>query len=275
MQDVFPKKKFIVLLSCFLIPSFLYWTSGLHKEGLIFVGIALMVYHFYFGFKEGRFPVSRILMILFGFVLVLILRNFLIITLVAPIIAWFISQKLNKKPLLVYGLVYAVFIFLFFISGSIHSKLDLPQATVTKQKEFLRHKGGSSVPVRELEPDFISFIRNMPQALTLTIIRPYPSDVRHLLSLAAAVEINFLILLFVVFCIWHRNGSREPRFVLFCILLAFGILLMVGYTVNILGAIVRYRSIVFPFLIVPMMARIDWKRIGSLIAPNIRNNNNV
>jgi len=50
-----------------LIPSFLYWTSGLHKEGLIFVGLSLMIYHFYFGFKEKKFPFYRILLILLGF----------------------------------------------------------------------------------------------------------------------------------------------------------------------------------------------------------------
>src|SRR5690349_19223865 len=35
MKDVFPAKKIPVLVTSFLVPSFLYWTSGLHKEGLI------------------------------------------------------------------------------------------------------------------------------------------------------------------------------------------------------------------------------------------------
>src|SRR5207248_8235882 len=52
MADVYPAKKIAVLLATFLIPSFLYWTSGLHKEGLIFTGLALVCFHFYFGLKE-------------------------------------------------------------------------------------------------------------------------------------------------------------------------------------------------------------------------------
>jgi hypothetical protein len=39
MTDVFPSKKITILISAFLIPSFLYWTSGLHKEGLLFTGM--------------------------------------------------------------------------------------------------------------------------------------------------------------------------------------------------------------------------------------------
>ena len=33
MNDVYPGKKLQVLIAVFLIPSFLYWASGLHKEG--------------------------------------------------------------------------------------------------------------------------------------------------------------------------------------------------------------------------------------------------
>jgi hypothetical protein len=42
MTDVFARKNFAILAACFLVPSFLYWTSGIHKEGLIFTGIALL-----------------------------------------------------------------------------------------------------------------------------------------------------------------------------------------------------------------------------------------
>ena len=48
MTDVFPGKKIAIVLATFLIPSFLYWTSGLHKEGFIFLGISLITYCIYF-----------------------------------------------------------------------------------------------------------------------------------------------------------------------------------------------------------------------------------
>ena len=54
MADVFPAQKRIILLTTFLVPSFLYWASGIHKEGLIFTGIALIIFHIYFGNKENK-----------------------------------------------------------------------------------------------------------------------------------------------------------------------------------------------------------------------------
>jgi hypothetical protein len=275
MKDVFAFKQFFILLSCFLIPSFLYWTSGLHKEGLIFLGLALIIYHFYFAFKEQRFSLSRILWILLGFALVLILRNFLIITLIPPLFAWALSMRWKIKPIWIYIPVTIIFIVGYFTAKYIHPNFDFPQATVSKQQEFLKLGGGSAVAVRELEPTFKSFLVNAPQALSLTTIRPYPSDVRHLLSLVAAAEINFLLLLFLAFLFIRRKGGPPTSFILFCIFLSFSILMMVGYTVNILGAIVRYRSIVLPLLMTPIIVNIDWDRIWNWIKPYIKKNNQV
>lgn len=275
MQDVFPTKKIPVLLATFLIPSFIYWTSGLHKEGLIFLGFALIAYHFYFGFKEKKFPVYRIAIILLGFLLVLILRNFLIITLIPALLAWIAARKLHYRPVFVFASIYLLFIIVFFTARYVHPKLDFPQAVAIKQQEFLSLGGNSAVDVKKVEPTFTSFIANAPQAFSISTIRPYPSDVHHLLSLAAAVEVNFLLLLFVVFLFWRTNGTTLTPFILFCLFLSFSVLLMIGYSVNVLGAIVRYRSIVLPFLIVPMVAKIDWNKMGTLLFNNINNKNNV
>ena len=275
MQDVYPRRKIAVLLATFLIPSFLYWTSGLHKDGLIFVGIALAVYHIYFGLKEKSFPIYRILLILFGLLIVLGLRNFLIVPLVPAIFAWIVANKLKFKPVITFSILYLVFIVFFFTAKYIHPKLDFAEAVTIKQQEFLKLGGGSAVSVEQLKPTFISFIVNAPQALTLSVIRPFPSDVRHLLSLAAACEINLLLLLFIIFLIWRVNGLRLTPFILFCLFFSISVLMMVGYTVNILGAIVRYRSIIFPFLLVPMMAKINWGKINNLFLGNINNKNNV
>lgn len=275
MQDVFPSRKIAVLLAIFLVPSFIYWTSGLHKDGLIFVGLALIAYHFYFGFKEQSFPFYRILCIALGLALVVILRNFLIVPLVPAMIAWILATRLRLKPVFVFSGVYFLFILLFFTAKYIHPKLDFPEAVAIKQGEFLSLGGSSAVTVQKLTPNFISFVKNAPQAFALSTIRPYPSDVHHLLSLAAAIEINALLLLFIIFLVWRKNGTGLSPFLLFCLFFSFSVLMMIGYSVNVLGAIVRYRSLIFPFLLVPMLAKIDWNKIYKLIFTNIDNKNNI
>lgn len=274
MKDIFPLKKLPVLIACFLIPSFLYWTSGLHKEGLIFTGLSLLMYHFYFGFKEKKFPVYRILLIVFGFSLVIILRNFLVLPLMPPLIAWILSEKLKAKPILIYGSIFLLALVLFFTTKYLSPALDLPQDVVTKQQEFIALEGHSSVTVNHLQPTFTSFLENAPQAFALAAIRPYPSDVRHLLSLAAALEIAVVWILFLVFAFWRKSGTGLSPFLLFCIFFSFSVLFMIGYSVNNLGAIVRYRSIVFPLLLTPLLAKINWSGINEILFKNIKNENN-
>jgi hypothetical protein len=275
MKDVFPRRKISVLIATFLIPSFIYWTSGLHKEGLIFTGLGLICYHLYYGFKEHSFSFARVAMIVLGFLLVLIFRNFLILPLLTAVIAWIASEKLKVKPIKAFGLIYLVALVIFFCGKYISPKLDFLDAVAVKQKEFMNLGGGSAIQVNSLEPTISSFISNTPQAFLLSTIRPYPSDVHHLLSLAAAADINTVLLFFIVFLFWRRNGIQMNSFLMFCLFFSFSVLMMIGYSVNVLGAIVRYRSIVIPFLIVPLMARIDWDKVGSLFLGNINNKNNI
>ena len=265
MSDAFPTKQLAVLLATFLLPSFIYWTSGIHKDGFVFVGFALIVYNIYYGLKNKNFSLKRYLLILTGLILILTLRNYLLIIILPAMAAWLLAEKLKVKPIIVFSAAYFLFAAAFFGLKYISPGLDFPNAVVNKQQSFLSLKGGSSVPVTVLKPTAFSFLKNMPQALSLSTIRPFPSDVKHLLSLAAATEINILLFCFVLFLLWRKNGKPVQPFFLFCLFFSFTVLLTIGYTVNFLGAIVRYRSIVLPFLVIPMMALIDWNKIALFV----------
>jgi hypothetical protein len=168
----------------------------------------------------------------------------------------------------VFAGVYAAFVVLFFTARFIHPRLNFPEDVVARQEAFLHLGGGSAVTVQALQPSVQSFLLNAPQAFTLSTIRPYPSDVHHLLSLAAAIEINFLLLLAVVCLLFRKKLTADPV-VLFLYFFSLSVLLMIGYTVNILGAVVRYRSIVLSLLLIPIVAQANWRRIGQLIGGNM------
>jgi len=262
MKEVFPEQKIIVLIAIFFVPSFLYWASGIHKEGLIFLGICLIMYHVYFALKEKKWPLKRWLGILLGIFLFLLLRNFLLVLIAPAVIAWLLASRWPRHQLACFGAVYAIAGILFFCLRYIHPKLDFPQAVVDKQQAFLTLVGNSSIPISELKPDALSFLINAPQAITLSAFRPYPSDIHHLFSMAAAIEILLLILLFLTFLIWHKKGAiKDRKPVYFCIFFAISLLLTIGFSVNNLGAIVRYRSIALPLLVPIIAACIDWKKL--------------
>ena len=276
MTDVFPGKKLVILMATFLVPSFLYWTSGIHKEGLIFTGISLVIYCIYFGMKEKKFGFGRIVSLLTGLLLTLALRNFLFAIIIPALLTWLLAYRWPKYGLAIFCSLYLLFGILFFTIRYINPRFDLPQAVVNKQQEFIKLQGGgSTIPIKQLQPNAISFLKNTPQAFTLSTIRPYPSDVRHILSLAAAIEINTLLLMFLVFLFFRTKRLQSKNLVYFCIFFSFSILLAIGFSVNNLGAIVRYRSVIIPLLVIPMAAQIDWSRLSNLLSNNITNKSNV
>jgi hypothetical protein len=248
-SDVFPGKKVQVLLATFLIPSFAYWTSGIHKDGLVFMAISLIIYHVYFGLKEKKFRLSRIFPLFIAFVIILSFRNFLLVILVPALFAWILSTRIPKRNAIIYISTYLICGLLFFSLRYSFPGLDFPQAVVDKQKAFKTLQGNSGIDLPELKPTIGSFLMNTPHALNSTTLRPHPGDVKHILSMAAASETAFLLLLFFLFLFWRSNGINSPSFIWFCIFFSFSFLLSIGLTVSFLGAIVRYRSIILPFLL--------------------------
>lgn len=264
MTEVFPGRKKLVLLATFFIPSFFFWTSGLHKEGLLFVGIALVLYHIYYANKEKHFSIKRISGVILGLLLLLLLRNFLFVIIIPAMIAWIIANRFPKYGLACFISIYVLFGILFFTARYIDPRLDFPQSVVNKQQAFMQLKARSNIPVTPLEPTFQSFINNTPEALLLSFTRPYPKDVKNALPFAAMAEINILLLLFILFLLFRKPGlSRSQNTVLFCLFFSLSYLLMIGYTVNNPGPIVRYRSSTLSLLMVLIIVQTDWERIGN------------
>lgn len=270
MIDVFPGQKVAVMIGCFLLPSFLYWSSGIHKEGAIALGIGLVVYHFYFGLRDNRWSAGRILSIALGLLLLLTLRNFVLAILAPALVAWWLASRQPRRALGVFILFYGVCLLLFFGLRYIDPRLDFPQAVVNKQAAFTALKGSTSIDTRPLEPAPWSFALNIPQAIFMSAARPLPTDANHILSMAAAAEVMLLWLLVLIQLAFPLRGRKMNSFLWFTVFFSATLLLAIGFSVNNLGAIVRYRSVIFPLLVTPILAGVDWQRLNEWTGRNIK-----
>jgi len=94
MHDVYPSKKWLIIAGLFGIPSFLFWCSGVHKDGLIFSALGLIFLYFHL-FLQKKYSPGSILTMLFCILLVFGLRNYLALALV-PVL--FIGWLMNAFP---------------------------------------------------------------------------------------------------------------------------------------------------------------------------------
>jgi hypothetical protein len=249
----------VIFAGIFFIPSVLYWTSGIHKDGIVFLALALIIGGFYYGLVSGM-SFRRFLYIMSGLVLLLLFRNFLLVLILPALLAWFLAAQLKKNPLIVFSICYLLFVSGFFLSGNLSGKFNLLQAVVQKQKDFLVLVGQSSVPVNHLQPGIKSFISNFGQAFNLAFLQPSPGSIRSVFVLPAALEEGLLLILFALFLFYRKRNNSTP-FMVFSVFFSLSVLFSIGYTVNIIGAIVRYRSIILVLLVVPLLVSIDWQKV--------------
>lgn len=256
---VFPQSGIPLILCIFLFPSALFFSAMIHRDGLIFLAISMVVYHLYFFEKKGN-TFKKIVIISLFLLLVFCLRNYVFLLLIPALLAWRLAEKFPKKSLMIFVVTYSLGLLFFFLSGFISSKIDFPAYVAKRQESFIQigKQGNSTIKVDTLKPTFGSFIKNAPQAFDLAFLRPYLSKINEPVFAPFALEIFLMQLLLVLLIFFHRKTPEIEPVIYFIVFFSISALLIGGYVVPIIGAIVRYRSIYFIFLMIPVMCYIDW-----------------
>ena len=270
---VYPDKKPFLIAGLFLMPSLLYFSAGIHKDGMIFLGLGLCCLSL-FNIIKDRFTVKRLMWLLFGIAVIFLLRNFVLITLLPAMAAWMLAEKTKRTVLPTFVAVYLFFIVLFFGTGRIFPALDLPQYVSSRQIAFVQiAKGGqSAININPLFPDFRSFLNNSPQALNHAVMRPYLTEKFTMLYIPAAIEIFIYEMMFILFLLFRSNETKPQAFTWFCIFFSVSMFLMIGYTIPIVGAIARYRSIYLPLFIIPLLCHTNWQKVKAQFQINKKHN---
>lgn len=262
---IFPANFYQLVICIFLLPSTLFFTSMIHRDGLILLSLSMIIYHLFF-ILNNDLSWKRIWIVVFFLIVILLLRNFIFIALIPALTAWVIAQKNPKYAFLTFVLVYGFTAVLFFTSGYISPQANLPQYLVSRQSSFIEigKAGVSTIPINKLSPTLKSFLTNMPQAFDHALLRPYLSKISNFEYLPFALEIFIFEILFVLFLFFRKKNIEVHPLIYACIFFSLTMLIFAGYVVPIIGAMVRYRSIYFIFLLIPITCYTDWARISKI-----------
>ena len=268
---LFPAKSNYILIGIFCLPSFLFFSSGLHKEGLIFIGISIIYFNFYQIIDEKKYSFRSSILIVISFLFILLLRNYVLLLLIPSIIYWWICKYKSFKTLSTFVFGYCLLIFLFFSSGLLPNKnLSLPSIVAARQTAFI-HIGKSAnsfIPVDTLKGSIMSYSDHLLPALINSFLRPYLFEKMNLFYMAISFEFTVYILALFCFLLFRKRNSDRP--ILYSmVFFSISMFLIIGYTIPIEGAIVRYRSIFIPLLIIPILCKTDWEKAYKFIIRKI------
>lgn len=260
-NSIYENHKIKILIVCFFLPSLLLYTACIHKDGIVFICISMIAYLlFYHNNQHRSFFKSLLLILLFTSVL-FILRNYIVLAFIPSIILSLLYRSLKTNKLIKLVMVYTLMITCFFFLQFCNS--NLAQIMINRKSEFqLASTGTTDVALNQLNPNFTSFLYNLPQAFNHSFLRPYLFEFKSISVNLTAIEILIFEFLFLLFFFYRKKNSNTLHwFNVFGISVVLHLFLIIGYTIPNIGAIVRYRSIFWIFLITPVICNIDEKRI--------------
>ena len=232
-----------------LMPSAFFYTSNMLKEALAGILLAVLIPLAYKLYKTIRLKNVVAFLVLFCF---LFFFKFLVaVTFGYAILIWWLLSKFYRHKAVVLINVATIGIVVFFLSKYLHPVLDFPAYVVQRQAEFLALKAHSIMKVQIPEPTFTGFLKALPSAASNVLFKPLPGEGGQFFYFIHTIEI-YAFWGFIIYLGLKNRFKIQPNLVqpLFWAMLLYAIinLLIIGYIVPNIGALVRYRSIFLPWI---------------------------
>lgn len=251
----FSANRKVLLVPLFLLPSVVFWSSGPLKEQLVFFFLGI-----YLSAQGGELLKPRWL----NFVLAIValtgvayLKPAVAVVLMVSSFFLPVVNLYDTKRLIAVSLS-ALLLVAVAVSFNWHYKAC--EMVIEKRNEFitlgLQENVGSFFDTHLIEANCRGLIAFLPSAFANSFLRPFLWDGGNLFQMLFAVE-NIFFLSFLIYLplrFFQLPKEKEKRLLFaFCLVFALLNYLVIGLTVPIMGAIVHYRVIAEPFLLIAVL----------------------
>ena len=245
------KSKLKSYLAVFLIPSVIFWSSGIFKESILLFALGLFLYHFYQVCK-GKGSVKSNFILFFTIGILIVMKLYVFLAFLPACVCYFLARK-QENPIWVYLGGYCIFIFFGLSIAAFVPKYSFIHLIVDKQRDFINlsqfFEVNSAFSMNYLEPTLWSLIKASPEAILNVFTKPWLGEVNSLLFIPPLFE-NLLLFVLLLLCfLWRKKiSSDQAKFILFCFAFTILVYLIIGLTTPITGALVRYKIPAAPFI---------------------------
>ncbi len=256
-----------LFISTFLLPSVMFWGSGLLKDGLLLFALGFALLSFSRLLSNPK-EIRNLLIFLISFTLLVFTKLYVIIAILPGLIAWYWARNNQGwRVVLKFSSTYLLYLIIIFNIHHIAPRYNIVDIIYWKQKNFNTlaelTQAKSLIKIPALDYGAMSILKNSPKAFFNTLVRPLPSDVHgNILILISASE-SLLILFIGIMAVFFRKKKFNPikPFLVFSIIFVVLIFVLAGLITPILGALVRYKVPVLPFLLFIFLNIIDHERV--------------
>lgn len=253
--------------AAFFIPSVFFWGSGFMKDSICMGSLGWVFYAFYsIAIEKKRILRSVILGVVCAY-LIIVLKAYILLSFMPPALLWIFIENNNriKNPTLRF-LLKPLFLALGAAAGYLGAtnltagdqEYDINKIaaqTQTTQSYLYRRsmsKKGSTYDIGKLDGTVSGIVKIAPQAIAVTLFRPFLWEVSNIIMLLSALEAMYFTYM-TILLIWRAGLFRSLRLIAatpiisFCIIFTLVFSVGVGISSANFGTLVRYKIPLMPF----------------------------
>jgi hypothetical protein len=264
-----------IALAAFFIPSVFFWGSGLLKDTITLAGVGALTFAMKRVLIDKELKISAILLFILSAYLVFSIKKYILICFLPAGILWIYLSNLSQVRSLAMRILLVPFILVIIIGSGYWAILkvseDDARYSLAKIPEtaritaydigFQTGKGaGSTYNLGELDGTFGNMLSKTPQAINVTLFRPYLWEVKNPLMALSALE-SFLLLAFTIYVVTRRNVLSKMftnANIVFCLVFSITFAFAVGISTYNFGTLVRYKIPLLPFYVLALGFMFDY-----------------
>ena len=264
-------------LAMFAIPSIIFWGSGLLKDTVTLACIGGAVFFSYQLFIKLRFSILSFLLLLICLDGLYVIKIYMLFTLLPALIIWIFLMHFSKikstaARVMSFPVLFAIALILSYTAVekalednakySLNNIASTAQITAYDIRYWTGKDAGSGYSLGDLDGTFGTMLRLAPQAINVSLFRPYLWEVKNPLMLLSALEGLFFFM--VTFYIVVKRGGialsafKDPNVVL-CFVFALSFAFAVGVSTFNYGTLARYKIPLLPFYAVGLVLMMNYE----------------
>jgi hypothetical protein len=264
--NIHPYAHKILAFCCLFVPSVIFWGSGILKDTVTLAFVGISTFCIYRLMIERKFNIKAIGLLLLSFFIIFSVKKYILIGLIGGLIPWIFSNFIFEirsyiLRFLLIPLVGFVCLALTFFSiesvvknDSKYSFEKLAKTSMITAYDIRYGWGarsglGSGYTLGKLDGSWESMFKLAPQAINVSLFRPYFWEISNPLMILSAIE-SFITMFFTIY-VFFRVGSLVFKYikaeVLFCIIFSLIFAFGVGVSTFNFGTLSRYRIPLLPF----------------------------
>ena len=279
-RQKFPKFTREIAIGAFFVPSVIFWGSGISKDTVCMGSIGWLFYAFDNLFSGKKIAKSAFLVVLMSY-LIITLKAYILMTFMPAVLIWFYLRVIGSVKNKVLKAVSAVVMLVaiagggtvmvqFIAQASQKYALDRVQKLAEGFWSYHTHldetgETGSGYQLHITDASATGMLKVMPEAVNVTLFRPYLWEVRNPFMLLSALESLILFVMFlrlfpqIGFGGFFRSFSVPE--VTLCILFSIVLGFAVGVTAFNFGALVRFKIPLMPFFYIGLILMRNYKTL--------------